>query len=41
MAHSRYPEGHVGWVLSRMVDLDVPMEIAQYAEGQRTVAFLS
>jgi SH3-like domain-containing protein len=31
--------GRVGWVLSRMVDLDVPLEIAQYAEGQRTVAF--
>ena len=35
----RDPEGHVGWVLSRMVDLDVPLEIAQYAESQRTVAF--
>jgi hypothetical protein len=35
----RDPESHVGWVLSRMVDLDVPLEIAQYAEGQRTVAF--
>ena len=29
----------VGWVLSRMVDVDVPLEIAQYAEGQRFVAF--
>ena len=35
----RDPDGRVGWVLSRMVDLDVPLEIAQYAEGQRTVAF--
>ena len=37
----RDPQGHVGWVLSRMVDLDVPLEIAQYAEGQRIVAFFA
>ncbi len=29
----------IGWVLGRMVDLDVPLEIAQYAEGQRFVGF--
>jgi SH3-like domain-containing protein len=31
-------QGHTGWVLSRMLDVDAPMEIAQYAEGQRIVA---
>jgi SH3-like domain-containing protein len=34
----RDPEDKVGWVLSRMLDVDVPLEIAQYAEGQRIVA---
>jgi len=28
-------------VLARMVDVDVPLEIAQYAEGQRFVAFFA
>ena len=35
----RDPQNRVGWVLARMVDVDVPLEVAQYAEGQRFVAF--
>jgi uncharacterized protein YgiM (DUF1202 family) len=35
----RDSHGRVGWVLGRMVDVDVPLDIAEYAEGQRIVAF--
>jgi hypothetical protein len=35
----RDEQARVGWLLTRMVDLDVPLEIAQYAEGQRLIAF--
>jgi hypothetical protein len=35
----RDPQQRVGWVLARLVDIDTPLEIAQYAEGQRIVAF--
>jgi SH3-like domain-containing protein len=37
----RDDQGRMGWVLSRMVDVDAPLEIAQYAEGQRFVAFFA
>jgi len=31
-------ERRVGWALERMVDIDVPLDIAEYAEGQRIVS---
>ena len=37
----RDEQGHAGWVLAKMVDLDVPLEIAQYDEGQRVIAFFA
>jgi SH3-like domain-containing protein len=33
----RDSQGKVGWVMSRRMDIDVPDEVAQYAEGQRMV----
>jgi hypothetical protein len=34
----RDPQSHVGWVLGRMLDIDAPLDVAQYAEGQRIIA---
>lgn len=34
---ARDSESHVGWVLARMIDVDVPLDVAQYAEGQRII----
>jgi hypothetical protein len=34
----RSQQKHYGWVLARMVDLDIPVDVAQYAEGSRIIA---
>jgi len=37
----RTRDGRAGWVLSRMLFMSVPDEIAQYAEGHRITAYLA
>ena len=32
-------DGHVGWVVGRNLDVEVPLEIAEYAEGKKIVAW--
>jgi Bacterial SH3 domain len=36
----RTKDGKVGWVLSRMLMMSIPDEVAQYAEGHRITAYL-
>jgi len=35
----RDAKGQTGWILSRMIDVNVPESLARYAEGQRIVGF--
>src|SRR5262249_11668887 len=35
----RDDQHHAGWVQARYLDVDIPLEVAQYAEGQRIIAF--
>ena len=37
----RTPNGKVGWVLSRQLNLAIPDEVAQYAEGHRITSYFS
>jgi hypothetical protein len=36
----RSKDGKVGWVLSRMLNMSIPDEVAQYAEGHRITSYL-
>ena len=35
----RTPAGQAGWVLTRLVSMAIPDEVAQYAEGKRIVSY--
>ncbi|MEO8596339.1 MAG: hypothetical protein ABI759_23680 [Candidatus Solibacter sp.] len=35
----RTPSGQAGWVLTRLVSMAIPDEVAQYAEGKRIVSY--
>jgi hypothetical protein len=37
----RTKEGKAGWVLSRMINVSIPDEVAQYAEGKRITSYFS
>lgn len=37
----RTPEGKAGWVLTRMLIMSIPDEVAQYADGKRIMAYFA
>jgi hypothetical protein len=37
----RTPEGKAGWVLTRMLNMAIPDEVAQYAEGHRITSYFA
>lgn len=37
----RTKDGRVGWILSRMVNMAIPDDVAQYAEGHRITSYFS
>jgi hypothetical protein len=37
----RTPDGQTGWTLTRRLNMDIPDEVAQYAEGHRIVSYFS